>query len=164
MSAVHEDSGRTLSDSDREVWRTFVNGGWALLAAVNAGLSTRGVTQTDFRVLEALGDARERSISELSDTVHIGVSTMSRQVGRLVDDGSLERVENHADGRQRFVRITDHGRDVLAGYVRIRDDLICRLVIDQLTPVEFRTLGEAFRKIGDRIADSAIDGPIGSAD
>ncbi|MGK2318049.1 MarR family winged helix-turn-helix transcriptional regulator [Gordonia rhizosphera] len=157
MSTVHEDSGRTLSDSEREVWRSFVNGGWALLAAVNAQLSTRGVTQADFRVLEVLADSRERSISELSDTVHIRVSTMSRQVGRLVDDGSLERVENHADGRQRFVRITDHGLEVFAGYARIRDDLICRLVIDPLTPEEFRTLGEAFRKISDRIADSAIE-------
>ncbi|MEE4023888.1 MarR family winged helix-turn-helix transcriptional regulator [Gordonia sp. PKS22-38] len=148
MVVGHEESDRTLTASEREVWRTFVSGGWGLLAAINSTMSARGMSQADLRVLETLQDSRERSISELAAQVHMTVSTVSRQISRLVDEGSVERVHRGTDGRHRFVRITDHGRETLTEHVLVRDDLIRRLVIEQLTPDEFAMLGHVFGKIG----------------
>ncbi|AZG46774.1 MarR family winged helix-turn-helix transcriptional regulator [Gordonia insulae] len=156
MGVGPRESDRPLTPTEREVWRSFTHGGWGLLAEINAAMSAHGMSQADLRVLEALGRRSELGISELAATVHMTVSTVSRQIARLIDDGIVERVERGTDGRHRFVRITDGGRDVLDDHVRVRDALIRRLVIEQVTTDEFETLGEVFRKIGAGLAQRGI--------
>ncbi|MFW0786202.1 MarR family transcriptional regulator [Gordonia sp. CPCC 206044] len=153
MSAVPRDTDALLTDAEREVWRAFVNGGWGLLAKITAAMSAQGMTQADLRVLEALGDSRTRGISELASTVHMTVSTVSRQISRMVADGSVERVECAEDARHRFVRITDQGLAALDKHVRVRDSLIRELVIEKLTDDEYRVIGEAFGKIEAGLAE-----------
>ena len=148
MGASREEPYRELSPAQREIWRTFVSGGWGLLAEINTAMSASGFTQVDLRVLEGLQNSEERGISELAAVVHMSVSTVSRQITRLVDEGLAERTESETDGRHRLVRITDRGREVLARHAAVRDDAIARQVVDPLTAEEFQMLGEVFAKIG----------------
>lgn len=148
MDSGPEEPCRELSPAQREVWRTFVSGGWGLLAEINTALSNSGFSQVDLRVLEGLQDSQERGISELAAVVHMSVSTVSRQITRIVEEGLAERAASGTDGRHRLVRITQRGREVLAQHAAVRDDTIARLVVDPLTPEEFRMLGEMFAKIG----------------
>lgn len=137
----------------------LVDGGWALFARVNDEFAKRGLSVSDLRILEAVCTNRQLSVSEVADAVHMRVSTVSRMIGRLSDDGNIQRFESKADGRHRLVRLTDHGRRTLAIHVNARDQVIRQFVVDAMTPEEFTALGVAFRKIREAV-DAA--GPAAS--
>ncbi|MFW0797044.1 MarR family transcriptional regulator [Gordonia sp. CPCC 205515] len=149
---MSEGSDQPLTAAQRQVWSVFVDGGWALLATVNAELSNRGLAQTDLRVLEALAGVSQRGISELAGDVHMTISTVSRQIARLIESGAVERVPSDADGRHRLVRVTDAGYELLHAHVAVRDEMIRKLVVDVLTDDEYATIGVAFGKIRDAVA------------
>ena len=129
----------------------LVDGGWALFARVNDEFAKRGLSVSDLRILEAVCTNRQLSVSEVADAVHMRISTVSRMIGRLSDDGNIHRFESKADGRHRLVRLTDHGRRTLALHVNARDQVIRQFVVDAMTPEEFTALGVAFRKIREAV-------------
>ncbi|MDL9937677.1 MarR family winged helix-turn-helix transcriptional regulator [Gordonia sp. ABSL1-1] len=148
---VGEEEHRALTPTEGETWSAFVDGGWALFALVTDQLSAQGLSVADMRVLEALAGAPQRGISELAGAVHMRVSTVSRQIGRLIEDGDVEKLKSDGDGRHRLVRLTDKGRATLNEHVRVRDAVIRRYVVDVLSPEEYACLGRAFRSIGDAV-------------
>jgi len=78
-----------LTADQLALWQSFVDGGWALMAQVNSTFGAHGWTTTDLRLLEVLGTREQFGISELASTVHMGVSTVSRQIGRMIDTGDV---------------------------------------------------------------------------
>lgn len=140
-------SGWGGSDAELQAWHSVVDGGWALFARISAEFSANGMSITDLRVLEVLPRRPYFSISELAATVHMGVSTVSRLVSRLIDSGDVARIPSPSDGRHRLVCLTDHGYDTLECHVALRNKLVRKLVAEVLTPEEFETLGVAFTKI-----------------
>lgn len=61
-----------------------------------------------FRLLR---DGPMRS-SELATMVNSDPSTVSRQVGQLVEHGHVERIRDETDGRAYVLAVTESGRDV----------------------------------------------------
>lgn len=149
---MSDGSDPLLTPAQQEIWHVFVDGGWGLLAEVNSELTHRGLAQTDMRVLEALAAVPQRGISELAGDVHMTISTVSRQIARLIDAGSVERVPSDADARHRLVRVTESGHRLLHAHVTVRDEMIRTLVVDVLTADEYDTIGVAFGKIRDAVA------------
>lgn len=139
----------SLTDAERKIWHTFIDGGWALMAQVNNSFNTEGLSVTDMRLLEIAASRDSAGISELAAAMHSGVSTVSRIASRLIDEGSLERVASRSDARHRLVRITDSGREELARQMLVRDAVIRKYVIDALTEEEFERLGQMFAKVRD---------------
>ncbi|MFT4200443.1 MarR family winged helix-turn-helix transcriptional regulator [Gordonia sp. (in: high G+C Gram-positive bacteria)] len=142
--------GRTLTPQQRRAWEAVVNGGWKLLAQVNQGLSDGGFSSSpDLRVLETLGREERMRISDVARATHIQMSTMSRQITRLIDEGWVERVEDlkRDDARHRWVRPTEAGRAYLAKLVAYRDEMVRRHVVDVLGEEDFQTLGEIYGKL-----------------
>lgn len=137
-----------LSDAEIAVWREFVDGGWALMARISSGFSAAGESNSDLHLLDIVVLHDAIGISELAAEMHAGVSTVSRAVSRLVNEGELERVPSQSDARRRFVRITDHGRDKLQSLALLRDSIIRTYVIDVLSEDELENLGKIFAKIG----------------
>ncbi|MFE0748555.1 MarR family winged helix-turn-helix transcriptional regulator [Gordonia sp. NPDC058843] len=129
----------------------LVDGGWALFARVTDEFTKRGLSVSDLRILEAVCGKPQLGVSEVADAVHMRVSTVSRMIARLSDDGDIHRFESKADGRHRLVRLTDQGRRTLADHVSVRDQVIRRFVVDAMTPDEFVALGVAFRKIAEAV-------------
>ncbi|WP_238420982.1 MarR family winged helix-turn-helix transcriptional regulator [Gordonia sp. 'Campus'] len=147
-----------LTVAEAESWLNLVDGGWALFARVNDEFGKRGLSVADLRILEAVCRARQPGVSEVADAVHMRVSTVSRMIARLSNDGDIQRLESKADGRHRLVRLTDQGRRTLADHVSVRDRVIRQFVVDAMSPDEFAALGVAFRKI--RAAVDAADPPV----
>lgn len=155
MSEHESTVSRALTVAEAQSWCHLVDGGWALFERFNDEFLRRGLSLSDLRVLEALAKEPQLSVSEVADAVHMRVSTVSRMLARLCDDGPVERVESKIDGRHRLVRLTAHGHATLAEHVRLRDDLVRRFVVEAMSPEDFLALGEAFRQI--RLAVDAPD-------
>lgn len=145
---------RTLTSAEAESWLNLVDGGWALFARINDEFVKRGLSLSDLRILEAISQSPKLGVSEVADTVHMRVSTVSRIIARLSEVGDVERLESKADGRHRLVHLTDQGRKTLIAHVSLRDRVIRKFVVDAMSPDEFAALGTAFRKIR-----AAVDAP-----
>ncbi|WP_208651416.1 MarR family winged helix-turn-helix transcriptional regulator [Gordonia alkanivorans] len=143
---------RSLTSAEAESWFYLVDGGWALFARVNDEFVRRGLSLSDLRILEAISQSPKLGVSEVADTVHMRVSTVSRMIARLSEVGDVERLESKAGGRHRLVHLTDQGRETLATHVHLRDRVIRRFVVDAMRPDEFACLGIAFRKIKEAVA------------
>ncbi|GAA1482378.1 hypothetical protein GCM10009624_28180 [Gordonia sinesedis] len=140
--------GDQMNGPERRVWRAFVDGGWALMARLNAEFSAEGLSLTDLRVLEVMADMPDRSISEVAGSAHMGVSTVSRLITRLIDAGDVARTASTSDARHRLVSLTEQGHRTLDRHVELRDRLIRKFVIEVLTDDEYAMLGETFTRIG----------------
>ncbi|SEE33394.1 DNA-binding transcriptional regulator, MarR family [Gordonia malaquae] len=150
----HAEEVETILDSrERELWQQFVTGGWVLYRSLFRQIdSSSALPSADWRVLEVLGSYGKMRISDLAEATQIPVSTVSRQVGRFIDKGYVDRVDTgDVDGRQKWVRITDEGRAIVQPILDERDRAVRRLVIESLTADEFEAFCRTFGKIGERI-------------
>ncbi|MFT3898713.1 MAG: MarR family winged helix-turn-helix transcriptional regulator [Gordonia sp. (in: high G+C Gram-positive bacteria)] len=139
-----------LTPEERRVWESVTSGGWKLLEQVNQGLSDAGFSSSpDLRVLETLGREPRMRISDVAAATHIQMSTISRQISRLIDQGLVERVDDVEgdDARHRWVRPTAAGREHLRELVACRDAMVRQHVIDVLGEDDFRALGEIYGKL-----------------
>lgn len=123
------------------------------MAQVQANFGAQGVVSTDMRLLEIIVARESAGISELATAMHAGLSTVSRVVSRLLEEGLLERVPSHADARHRLVRITATGRAELERQLTLRDQVVRRCVIDALSEDEYRQIGDIFAKVRDACVD-----------
>ncbi len=139
-----------LNMNERSAWESVVYGGWQLMARVNQGLVDAGFSSTpDLRVLEALGRVSRMRISDIAAATHIQMSTVSRQISRLLDQGLVERVDDVQgdDARHRWVRPTAAGSAYLRELVEMRDSLVRENVVDVLGEEDFLELGRLFKKL-----------------
>ncbi len=111
-------------------------------------LAASGISLTELRILEMLDSLGAAGISEIASANYMRLSTVSRQVTRLIAVGSVERAPGGSDARHRVVRLTAEGRAELARYCEVRDELVRKHVVNVLEPDEYRTVAKAFRKIG----------------
>ncbi len=154
----NEVSERALDDRERELWRQFVTGGWALYRALFKQIdSSSSLPSADWRVLEVLAAVERARISDLAAGTQIPLSTVSRQVTRFIDKGFLERVDIECeDGRQKWVRITALGYETVQPILDERDRAVRRLVIESLADHEFDAFCRTFGKIGERIVTEGL--------
>ncbi len=135
---------RSLTSAEAESWLNLVDGGWALFARINDEFVKRGgLSLSDLRILEAISQSPKLGgVSEVADTVHMRVSTVSRIIARLSEVGDVERLESKADGRHRLVHLTDQGgRKTLIAHVTLRDRVIRKFVVDAMSPRRVRRAG-----------------------
>ncbi len=69
-----------------------------------------GLDATSYPVLFAVAAAEQARISDLADTLHNDVSTVSRQVSTFVTHGLVAKLPDPTDGRAHVVTLTDAGR------------------------------------------------------
>ena len=74
-------------------------------------------------------------MSALAEHLHVGPSSVSGLVDRLVEHGYLERYEDPADRRQQLVSLTPGGVDVLDRIREINADLL-RSLVEGMSPAE----------------------------
>lgn len=112
-------------------------------------------------VLGALSHGPAR-VGELADLLHGDMSTVSRQVSHLVDEGHASKVADPADRRVMQVSLTDHGRRTLdrvcaARAARLRD------LLHDWTPEEIdilqRQLDRLARAASERVQPTATGHP-----
>lgn len=102
-------------------------------------------------VLGLLSQHGEMTISELTEVLAVDISVTSRHVSYLADQGWLERSPNPADGRSRLLRLTDAGRDLLAGF----SDHITELLSERLSGWSDEEIHELIRLMA-KLHDSLV--------
>jgi len=69
-----------------------------------------GLSVTEWRVIAIIGRYPGVSATEVAQRAAMDKVAISRAVRRLLDSGRIEREPNHADRRERHLRLTRDGR------------------------------------------------------
>jgi DNA-binding MarR family transcriptional regulator len=88
-----------------------------------------GVSRTEWRVLSALLERDDVSMTELNKELELRQPTLSKIVARLEKIGLIERRAPNDDRRRKLVCLTGHGRSVAApllAQAREHDAEVCR--------------------------------------
>jgi DNA-binding MarR family transcriptional regulator len=107
----------SLSEREFGAWGGFLRTQAKLVRELDDELvAAHGLSLSSYDVLVTVESADERRVrmSELADAVLLSRSGLTRLVGRLVDQGLLERVGCENDARGAYAVLTDAGRERLA--------------------------------------------------
>ncbi|MCU1415930.1 MAG: MarR family transcriptional regulator [Schumannella sp.] len=149
-----------VSEQDWQLWREFVTMHRHLARELDRQLQRdAGISQADFSVLVVLSESNGQRLrtGELAELLAWEKSRVSHQVTRMEARDLVERSECAEDGRGTWVGITEEGRRVLAGANSDHADTIRTLFFDQLNDDEKAALGEASRRILDKMAPEACE-------
>jgi DNA-binding MarR family transcriptional regulator len=113
------------------------------------------LTLTQIKLLHHLEDAaRELTLKEGAELVHVSLPAASRTVDDLVRRGFVERREDASDRRMKRVRLTDSGRAVIRRLNAARLSGLHQFT-ESLSGPERRRLAEALSRLLDRPAVAA---------
>jgi DNA-binding MarR family transcriptional regulator len=139
-----------LSDEEQRAWRPFV----ALLIRLPATLDATlqkdaGISHFDYLVLSSLSEAENRTLrmSELAALASSSLSRLSHVVSRLESRGWVRREACGGDGRFINAVLTDEGWQKIVEIAPGHVAAVRRLLVDTLTPDEFRALGTISEQI-----------------
>jgi DNA-binding MarR family transcriptional regulator len=82
------------------------------------------------------------SVAEAARELHLAPNTVSTLVGRLADQGLLNRGRDSSDGRTTLLTVTGKARQRIAEWRDLRSDLAGR-ALDRLSPADQRALARA---------------------
>ena len=94
---------------------------------VNVTLMYSGLRVPQFRLLDAVAEAGQATVTEMSVALNITRATASVMVNDLIRSGSVAAVDNHSDRRSFYVRLTEAGLHRLQS---ARSDLSVRSHLD----------------------------------
>ena len=113
------------------------------------GIEEMGISDTDFRVLEALLHKGQLPVNTIGPKVHLTPGSISVAVDRLLERGLVSRVESADDRRVRIVALTKAGKDLIAPIFRKHTAEIVKVFADA-SPKELQTLETVLKKAGKR--------------
>jgi DNA-binding MarR family transcriptional regulator len=76
---------------------------------VNVALMYSGLRVPQFRLLVALAEAGQATVTEMSATLNITRATASVMINELIRSGSVVMVEHASDRRSFHIRLSEHG-------------------------------------------------------
>jgi DNA-binding MarR family transcriptional regulator len=82
------------------------------------------------------------SVAEAARELHLAPNTVSTLVGRLTEQGLLNRGRDSADGRTALLTVTSKARQRIAEWRDLRSELAGR-AFDRLSPADQRALARA---------------------
>jgi MarR family transcriptional regulator, 2-MHQ and catechol-resistance regulon repressor len=113
------------------------------------GIEETGISDTDFRVLEALLHKGPLPVNTIGPKVHLTPGSISVAIDRLLERGLVSRVESSDDRRVRIVALTKNGKDVIVPIFRKHAAEIARVFADA-NPKELQILEKVLKKAGKR--------------
>jgi MarR family transcriptional regulator, 2-MHQ and catechol-resistance regulon repressor len=113
------------------------------------GIAETGISDTDFRVLEALLHKGPLPVNTIGPKVHLTPGSISVAVERLLERGLVTRVESSDDRRVRIVALTKKGKDLIAPIFRKHSADIGKMFGDA-TPRELQMLESVLKRAGKR--------------
>ncbi len=88
-----------------------------------------GLDSSAYPILFTLAH-RPLRVSDVAETIHSDVSTVSRQVAGLTRSGFVDRTPDPDDGRAQLLTLTATGRDVIVTARELRDAWLAHLVTE----------------------------------
>jgi MarR family 2-MHQ and catechol resistance regulon transcriptional repressor len=130
-------------------WLVWRKADEAALDYLYGGIKEAGISDTDFRVLEALLHKGPLPVNTIGPKVHLTPGSISVAVDRLLEKGLVSRVESPDDRRVRIVGLTKSGKDLIVPIFRKHATEIGRVFADA-NPKELRILEQVLKKAGKR--------------
>jgi DNA-binding MarR family transcriptional regulator len=153
-----------LTADQIEDWRALVALTLALPAALDGQLKRDScVTSFEYHVMAALSDSPGHSLpmSVLASLANGSMSRVSHVVSRLEEAGWVERRASQLTGCRTDAHLTEAGWQKLKETAPAHVQEARRLVLDVLSPEEFKTLGTVARKIV-QVADPRLVARLGN--
>lgn len=113
------------------------------------GIEEMGISDTDFRVLEALLHKGPLPVNTIGPKVHLTPGSISVAVDRLLEKGLVSRAETPEDRRVRIVALTKAGKDLIVPIFREHSAEIAKIFADA-NPKELQVLESVLKKAGKR--------------
>jgi MarR family transcriptional regulator, 2-MHQ and catechol-resistance regulon repressor len=113
------------------------------------GIEETGISDTDFRVLEALLHKGPLPVNTIGPKVHLTPGSISVAVDRLLEKGLVSRAESPDDRRVRIVALTKTGKDLIVPIFRKHSVEIGKVFADT-NPKELQILESVLKKAGKR--------------
>jgi MarR family transcriptional regulator, 2-MHQ and catechol-resistance regulon repressor len=132
-------------------WLVWLKAHEAITDYLFRGLAETGISDTDFRVLEALLHKGPLPVNTIGPLVHLTPGSISVAVERLLEKGLVSRVESLEDRRVRVVALTKRGRDLIVPIFRKHAAEIAR-VFGEVSAEELRVFERVLKKAGRRAA------------
>lgn len=145
-----DEQPRWLSAGEQAAWRPFVALLFRLPAALDQQLQRdAGITHFEYMVLASLSEAPGRTLrmSDLATMASGSLSRLSHVVSRLERRGWVRREPCPGDGRYINAVLTEEGWSKVAQTAPGHVEAVRRLLIDVLTPEQFRGLGAASERV-----------------
>jgi DNA-binding MarR family transcriptional regulator len=143
-----------LTPQERESWMAFAGMLLRLPAALDAQLQRdSGISHFEYLVLATLSEATDRTLrmSDLAFIVNGSLSRLSHVVTRLERRGWVRREPCRTDGRYTNAILTPEGLEKILSAAPGHVETVRHLVVDALTEAQLRQLGQAGRKVLQRI-------------
>lgn len=142
---------RWLSAEEQASWRAYLHGSRLLEVALDADLSTHGVSLPEYEIISMLSEAESgrMRMSALADLVVQSRSRVTHTASRLERRGLVNREPSAEDGRGVELVLTDEGHEAIARLSRLHVESVRRHFIDLLTPDQFGELGAAMAIVRD---------------
>src|ERR1700730_15886086 len=100
--------------SARHVWLIMLKALSAIARQLDVDLQRRALSNTDFRVLEALLHNGPLPVNVIGPKVNLTAGAMSVAIDRLEVRGLVARVEGKRDRRERIVSLTQEGEKMIS--------------------------------------------------
>src|SRR5580704_16784283 len=113
------------------------------------GIAETGISDTDFRVLEALLHKGPLPVNIIGPKVHLTAGSISVAVDRLLEKGLVSRAESPDDRRVRIVALTKSGKNLIVPIFRKHSAEITK-VFAVANPKELQILESVLKKAGKR--------------
>jgi MarR family transcriptional regulator, 2-MHQ and catechol-resistance regulon repressor len=113
------------------------------------GLEETGISNTDFRILEALLHLGPQPVNTIGPKVNLTPGSISVAVDRLLERGLVSRVESSEDRRVRMVALTKTGKDLIVPIFLKHATEIARMFSDA-SPKELEMLETILKRTGKR--------------
>lgn len=146
---------RWLTDSEQQVWRSFLAATRRLGAHLEHQLQRdSGMPTTYYVILVELSEAPQRTMrmSELATACHSSRSRLSHAISRLERSGWVRRSGCPTDKRGSYAQLTGDGFDALRAAAPGHVDAVRTALFDVLTPQQVVALGEICAEINRGLA------------
>lgn len=129
------------------LWLSLFKAGRSLERHALASISTLGMTNTDFAIMEVLLHKGSLPINTIGKKVLLTSGSITTAVDRLAERGLVERIDADFDRRVRLVRLTRTGTKLIKEAFR-QHQLHLRRAVSSLTAREQKTLLSLLKKVG----------------
>jgi len=151
---------RWLNEQEQRMWRSF-QGMWRNLdRAVERDLMDgAALSAADFAVLVALSEAPDRRLRarDLGRCLDWDRSRLSHQIRRMEQRELLIRSSCPTDARGTFIKLTNHGWELVQQAAPGHVQAVRANFFDVLTDADVAALEDISRRVNDRIASLNLD-------
>lgn len=131
----------------RHVWLIMLKALGAIARQLDADLQRSGVSNTDFRVMEALLHKGPLPVNVIGPKVNLTPGAISVAVDRLEVRGLVARAEGKRDRRVRVVALTKEGEKVIAPVYQ-RHAALLEQIFEPLSEKQRQSLENMLKLLG----------------